>query len=38
MLTRPPRPVGALRSLYRQRVLLAAVIAAALVGGAIAVV
>jgi len=38
MLRRAPRPVGLLRRLLRHRVLVAAVIAAALVGGAIAVV
>jgi serine/threonine-protein kinase len=37
-LTRAPRPVGLLRRLLRHRLLVAAVIAAALVGGAIAVV
>jgi serine/threonine-protein kinase len=38
MLTRAPRPVGLLRRLQRHRLLVAAVIVAALVGGAIAVV
>ena len=38
MLKRAPRPVGLLRRLLRHRVLVAVVIAAALVGGAIAVV
>jgi serine/threonine-protein kinase len=37
-LTRSPRPVGLGRRLLRHRVLLAAMLAAALVGGAIAVV